>query len=447
MLLLLVQIIFWLSVAALFYTYAGYPILVAIVSACRPRRVVRAPIEPSVSIIITAYNEELSLEAKLENTLALDYPRELLEIIVASDCSTDGTEEIARRFASRGVRLHRQPERLGKTAAQNAAVTIARGEILIFSDATSHYQPNVVKAMMPNFADDSVGCVAGRLIYVDKSNSQVGRGARSYWNYELFLKTHESRACSLIGASGCLYAVRKAAYVPLYNEACSDFIIATKMVEQRLRAVYEPNAICEEETNRRADKELKMRVRVIAQTITDLWRHRGMLNPLGKGFYAVQLLSHKVMRYLVPFFLITLFAASAVLAYGSAAFRVAFVVQLLGYTVGVVAWLLEIGGLRHRLLALPHYFMLTNAASLIALYQFLRGERYAHWEPFREVGPLNGTALQQLSANPPVREVSVGESVRDENLSMQHYEFVQAFAVLRNLKHDYQSANDRPDQK
>lgn len=446
MLMLLAEILFWLSVAALFYTYAGYPILVALVSAIRPRPVNLAPIEPTVSIIITAYNEELSLQEKLENTLALDYPRELLEIIVASDCSTDETEEIARRFASRGVLLHRQPERLGKTAAQNAAVRMARGEILIFSDATSHYQPNVVRAMMPNFADDSVGCVAGRLIYVDKSDSQVGRGARSYWNYELFLKTHESRACSLIGASGCLYAVRKAAYVPLYNEACSDFIIATKMVEQGLRAVYEPNAICEEETNRRADKELTMRVRVIAQTFTDLWRHRGMLSPLRGGFYAVQLLSHKVMRYFVPFFLITLLVASAVLAYGSTAFRIAFFIQLLGYSAGMLAWVMELGGLRHRLLALPHYFMLTNAASLIALYQFLRGERYAHWEPIRDIGPSSGDALQPQD-NQPVGGVIVSEIVRKENLKQQHYEFVQAFAVLRNLKHDYQSANERPDQK
>lgn len=446
MLMLLAQVLFWLSVAALFYTYVGYPILVALISALRPRPVHRVPIEPLVTIIITAYNEELSLKAKLENTLALEYPRELLEIIVASDCSTDGTEEIARGFASRGVVLHRQAERLGKTAAQNAAVRMARGEILIFSDATSHYQPNVVRAMVPNFADDSVGCVAGRLIYVDKTDSQIGRGARSYWNYELFLKTHESRVCSLIGASGCLYAVRKTAYVPLYNEACSDFIIATKMVEQGLRAVYEPNAICEEETNRRADKELKMRVRVIAQTFTDLWRHRGMLNPLRKGFYAVQLLSHKVMRYLVPFFLITLFAASAVLSYGSTVFRIAFVIQLLGYSAGVVAWLLEFGGFRHRLLALPHYFMLTNAASLLALCQFFRGERYAHWEPIREIGPLSGNALMPL-ADRPAGEASVSEMKREENFNQQHYEFVQAFAVLRNLKHDYQSANDRTDQK
>src|SRR3954469_8056702 len=305
---------FWAGAAALLYAYAGYPALVWLVSRVRPRAVLRGSAEPSVTIVITAYNEERDLRAKLENTLALDYPADKLEVVVASDCSNDRTDDIAREFAPRGVRLHRQAERLGKTAAQNAAVAIARGEVILFSDATTLYQRDVLRAMTPNFADASVGCVAGRLVYVDTSGSAVGSGAKSYWGYETFLKTHESRACSLIGASGCLYAVRRAAYVPLYDEACSDFIIATKMVEQGLRAVYEPEAVCTEETNRRADKELRMRVRVIAQTFTDLWRHRQMLNPLRAGFYAVELLSHKVMRYAVPVFLLATLASSAVLA-------------------------------------------------------------------------------------------------------------------------------------
>src|SRR6267142_3036130 len=315
------EIILGLSAAALFYTYAGYPMLLALVSTLRPKRVNRDKFDRSVSLIITAYNEERALTAKLENSMALDYPHELLEVIVASDCSNDRTDEIVREFSSRGVRLCRQTERLGKTAAQNAGVEQAHGGIIIFSDATSHYQPDVIRTMMPNFADAEVGCVAGRLLYVDPTDSRVGRGARSYWSYETFLKKHESRAGSLIGASGCLYAVRRSAYVPLDHEACSDFIIATKMVEQGLRAVYEPNAVCTEQTNQQSDKELKMRVRISAQTCTDLWRHRALLNPLRSGFYGVQLFSHKIMRYLVPFFLLGLFASSGVLATGSLFYR------------------------------------------------------------------------------------------------------------------------------
>ena len=380
------KLVFWAGAAALLYVYVGYALVVAAVSRLRPRAVLRRDeYLPVVSVVITAYNEERDLAAKLENTFALDYPAEKLEVIVASDCSTDRTDDIARSFAPRGVRLHRQAERLGKTAAQNAAVELARGEIILFSDATTLYQPDVLRVMAPSFGDASVGCVAGRLVYVDPDQTAVGTGARSYWGYETFLKRHESRASSLIGVSGCLYAVRRSAYVPLYHEACSDFIIATKMVEQGLRAVYEPAAVCTEETNRRTDREMKMRVRIIAQTLSDLWRHRSMLNPLRSGFYAVQLFSHKVMRYLVPLFLVAVFAASMALARSSTFYALAAVAQILFYGAAGAAWVLERMGLSAgRLLALPQYFVLANVASVLAFYQFARGERYARWEPVRE---------------------------------------------------------------
>lgn len=397
---LLAELFFWLGAAALLYTYAGYPLLVLIVSRLRGRDVRRDNYEPDVTVIITAYNEERDLRQKLENTLALSYPREKMEIIVASDCSTDATDEIALSFASRGVRLIRQPERLGKTAAQNAAVEAARGPIILFSDATTLYQSDVLKVMMPNFADPTVGCVAGRLVYVDPASSGTGQGARSYWEYETFIKRHESRACSLIGASGCLYSVRRSAYVPLYNEACSDFLIATVMVEQGLRAIFEPDAVCTEETNRRSDRELQMRVRIITQTFTDLWRHRSMMNPLRSGFYAIELLSHKVMRYLVPFFLIIIFAASALLATRSLFYAAAFIAQALFYLSAVAGWVFESRGARwSRLFALPQYFVLANLASLLACFKFLRGERYARWEPIRDAhAPVAATTAPQTPA-------------------------------------------------
>ncbi|HEX8145415.1 MAG TPA: glycosyltransferase family 2 protein [Pyrinomonadaceae bacterium] len=395
---LAVEMVFWLSAAALGYTYVGYPLLLALVSSLRPRPVKRGPNAPSVSVIITAYNEERDLRAKLDNTLALDYPKEKMEVIVASDCSTDRTDEIAREYAARGVRLHRQPERLGKTAAQNAAVAGARGEIILFSDATTLYNADVLSVMMPSFKDESVGCVAGRLIYVDPAESAVGHGARSYWGYETFLKRHESRACSLIGASGCLYAVRRSAYVPLYPEACSDFLIATKMVEQGLRAVYEPAAVCTEETNRQTAKELRMRVRVITQTFTDLWRHRAMMNPARSGFYAVQLFSHKVMRYLVPVLLLAILLASIALAPVSLFYLLLLVGQLCFYLAALCGWALERSGTHFRLLALPHYFVLANFASLVAFYKFLRGERYARWEPIREPPANNASGAGATTA-------------------------------------------------
>ena len=378
------EAIFWLSVAAIGYAYVGYPLLLFLFSRIRPKPVKSSHWTPSVSVIIAAYNEERDLADKLENTLALDYPPSHLEIIVTSDCSSDRTDEIARSFAPRGVRLHRQEERHGKTAAQNAAVTKASGEIIVFSDATTHYRPDVLRLMIPAFADKSVGCVTGRVIYQDEKDSSVGTGTQSYWNYEFFLKKHESAVCSLIGVCGCMYAVRASAYIPLYNEACSDFIIATTMVEQGLRAVYVPEAVCTEEPNRQAKKELAARVRIISQTFADLWRNRGVLNPFRSGFYAVELWSHKVMRYLVPIFLIAIFVASAFLATRNAFYAVMFVAQVAFYLAALVSWALERLGLTLGLLALPQYFVITNLASLIAFVKFVTGERYTRWEPSRE---------------------------------------------------------------
>ena len=377
------QTIFWTGTTALLYVYAGYPLLVWTVSRIRPRAVVKSPFAPTVTVLIAAYNEEKDIRAKLENTLQIDYPEEKLEILVVSDCSNDATDEIVESFASDGVKLYRQPERGGKTLAQNAAVERAGGEIILFSDATTMYQPDVLTQMLPNFADETVGCVAGRLIYVDDSSSSVGTGAKSYWSYETFLKKAESRACSLIGASGCLYAVRRAIYQPMYAEACSDFLIATQLYGQGWRTIYEPNAVCTEETNRHADKEMRMRIRVISQTFTDLWRNRRMMNPFRSGFFAVELVSHKLLRYAVPIFLLLIFVSSLALAFSGEIYAGILALQVLFYMTALVGWLLERNGKNLGILAIPLYFVLANVASLIGFYKFLRGERYARWEPMR----------------------------------------------------------------
>jgi cellulose synthase/poly-beta-1,6-N-acetylglucosamine synthase-like glycosyltransferase len=378
------QIIFGLGIAALFYVYIGYPLLVYLVSRLFPKNIRRAPFEPQVTVLITAYNEERAIRRKIENTLAIDYPREKLEILVASDASGDKTDGIVREFSDQGVKLFRQEGRKGKTYTQNEAVKQASGEIILFSDATTEYQPNVLREILPNFADETVGCVAGKLIYVDSSKTNVGKGAKSYWSYETFLKEAESRACSLIGASGCLYAVRKSAYREMYPEACSDFLICTLVYEQGMRSVYEPRAVCFEETNYRTDKEMKMRVRVISQTFTDLWRNRAMMNPFKSGFYAIELISHKVLRYAVPLFLLMIFVSSAILMRHSYFFEAIFFGQIVFYSLALVGWLLEKSGLKIGILAIPHYFVLTNLAAVIGFYKFLRGERFAAWEPIRE---------------------------------------------------------------
>jgi cellulose synthase/poly-beta-1,6-N-acetylglucosamine synthase-like glycosyltransferase len=377
------QAVFWLCILMLAYTYVGYPILVYVVARLFPREVKGGAIQPKVTILITAFNEESSISNKLENTLKIKYPREKLEIIVASDGSTDRTDHIVRGFADRGVKLFRQEGRVGKTETQNNAVERATGDVILFSDATTRYQEDLFDALLPSFADPAVGCVAGRLVYVDDESTNVGKGLISYWSYETFLKTAESRATSLIGASGCLYAVRRSAYEPMYPEACSDFLICTSIYRKGMRSVFAADAVCYETTNQRAGHELRMRVRVIAQTFTDLWRNRDMLNPLKSGFYGIQLMSHKLLRYSVPFFLLIVFATSMLLAFHSAFFMGVLSLQLIFYILALGGWLVESTGRHLGPVAIPFYFVLANLASAVAFYKFVRGETYTRWEPIR----------------------------------------------------------------
>lgn len=378
------QIVFWVCMGTLAYVYAGYPLLVYLYSRLSAETTRRTDVEPHVTVLITAFNEEAAIREKLENTLQIDYPAEKLEILVASDGSTDGTDDIVKGFADRGVKLFRQEGRVGKTTTQNNAVERASGEIVLFSDATTMYNADVFRLLLPAFADETVGCVAGRLVYVDDKRTTVGKGVQSYWGYETFIKMAESRACSLIGASGCLYAVRKAAYRPMYAEACSDFLICTTLYRQGMRSVFAPDAVCFEDTNHRSDDELRMRVRVISQTFTDLWRNRDMLNPFKSGFFAVQLLSHKLLRYAVPFLLLLVFISSIFLAGDHPFYVLMLAAQVMFYALALSGWLLERMGRRLSLLAMPLYFVLANLASVVAFYKFLRGETYARWEPIRQ---------------------------------------------------------------
>src|SRR5215475_11126029 len=215
---MIAQVVFVAAVAMIAFIYVGYPALMFALSLILRRPVRREDITPRVSIIIAAYNEERDIEAKLKNTLAFDYPRDRMEIIVASDCSTDRTDEIVRGFSAQGVILCRQPERFGKTIAQNRAVKASSGAILVFSDATTMYEPDAIRKIVRSFADPEVGCVAGQLIYVDAAASAVGKGCRSYWGYEKFLKRCESDVGSLVGVSVCLYAVRRICHAQLASD-------------------------------------------------------------------------------------------------------------------------------------------------------------------------------------------------------------------------------------
>jgi cellulose synthase/poly-beta-1,6-N-acetylglucosamine synthase-like glycosyltransferase len=380
---MIAQIIFFVSVALIAFIYIGYPVLVWCGSRLFAWPVRRADITPSVSVIIAAHNEEQDIAAKIENTLALDYPCDRLEVVVASDCSTDRTDAIVRSYAGQGVILHRQGERHGKTVAQYGAARGSSGEILVFSDATTMYEPDALRKIARNFADPEVGCIAGQLIYVDRAATAIGRGCRSYWGYEKFLKRCESQLGSLIGVSGCLYAVRRSCQVRLAKDMIDDFVIATEIHLQGLRTVYEPEAIAIEDTNQRGRDEFRMRVRVIEQTMNALYRYREVLNPFRHGMFAAQMICHKLLRYTVPVWLLTAFVASGVLMLGFDQYALAFIGQAAFYSAALIGFLGERLKLRLGPAAIPYYFVLINAASLVAFWRFMRGEAQVVWEPAR----------------------------------------------------------------
>jgi cellulose synthase/poly-beta-1,6-N-acetylglucosamine synthase-like glycosyltransferase len=381
---LIAQTIFLTAVALIAFAYAGYPALMFILSRLYGKSVRRAPILPRVSLIIAARNEEKAIGEKLENALSLDYPKERFEIIVASDASTDRTDEIVRSFAGRGVILHRQEKRHGKTRAQHRAAGISSGDILIFSDATTIYEPDVVEKIVRNFADPSVGCVAGQLIYLDRKSSAVSSGCKSYWSYEKRLKEWESRFNSLIGVSGCLYAVRRSCYAKFAKDMIDDFVIAIEIQMQGLRTIYEPMAISKEDANRRTRDEMRMRVRVIEQTISALYNYRDVLSLQHHGQFAFQLICHKVMRYLVPAFLMIAFIANFFAWEGANIFMFSFFGQIAMYLAALGGYLADRFNKKLGPLAIPYYFILVNIATVRAFFKFMSGEAHVVWEPVRE---------------------------------------------------------------
>ena len=377
------EALFWTFAGILGYVYVGYPLIVRLLASVAGRAAKgSAAFRPSVTVIITAYNEQKSIAAKIDNVLGLDYPAQLLDVIVASDASNDATDEIVKSHSSERVTLLRVEGRRGKTACQNLATTRARGDIMVFTDATTLIDRGALAVMAENFADERVGCVAGLLVYLDKAGSLTAAGGLSYWSYEAALRSAESRLGTLIGVSGCLYGVRRSAYRPIAPTLISDFVIAMRMREQGLRTVLEERAVCFEETLHDSRQELSMRVRVALRSINALYAERRFLNPLGDPLFAWQLWSHKLLRYTSPYWLLAMLAACAILA-ERPFYRALLIIQLAIAAAGIAGFILQLNARRMGVLSKPYYFLLTNVASVIATLRFAKGERMVTWEPIR----------------------------------------------------------------
>lgn len=373
--------LFWTATFLVVYPYLIYPVLLWLMTFWRRPAAYGPPAEwPEVTLIVCAYNEADVIAAKLDNTLAIDYPAERLQVLVVSDCSDDGTDQIAAAYAGRGVQLHRMPERGGKTAAQNAAAAMAQGQIMVFSDANSMYDPGALKALVQPFAAAEVGCVCGELRYANPEGSGAGRGESFYWRYEQFIKRGESRLCSLVGANGSIYALRRELFDALDPEIISDFIMPIRVWRKGYRVVYASEAAAYERSGERFGDEFRRRTRIIARSLHGLWTEIGVVNPLRHGLFAFEVVSHKLLRWLAPLFLVAAFGASGLL-YGQTPYRELFALQGLFYLLAVGGNLAPHSLGRLGPFYIPAYFCAINLGALIGLWRFLTGRRYRVWQP------------------------------------------------------------------
>ena len=377
------ELAFWMCLAIGLYPYAGYPLCVALLRAIRPRPVRAAPITPRVTVVISAYNEAAHIEATVRNKLDQDYPCELLDVMVVSDGSTDGTDQALTRLAQQDPRMafFRQEPRAGKTAALNCLLERAQGEIIVFADANSMYRPDTVRRLVAPFADPDVGYASGRMVYVDPQGSLVGDGCTAYMRYENALRALESAVGSVVGVDGGVDAIRRSLYRPMRPDQLPDFVLPLAVVEQGRRVVYAPQAMLEEETLTSEGAEYRMRVRVTLRALWAVWDKRLLLNPLRFPLFSWQLTSHKLLRYLsfLPL------AAAALLNWWLVSRGWIYATLAAGQCCAALLALLALRGppwLRGFFLArYCYYFLLLNWASAVALLRFLRGEKQVLWQP------------------------------------------------------------------
>ena len=376
--------IFWIALLLGVYPYALYPIAVRWVGRLRSRAIAASDEHlPRVTVITAAFNEAAHIEATVRNKLRQDYPPERLDIIVVSDESMDGTDEIVAGIAAQDgrVRLIRQTPRQGKTAGLNLAVPEARGDVVVFSDANSIYRPDTIRKLVRNFADPGVGYVTGMMIYVNPDGSMVGDGCSAFMRYENALRAAETRIGSVVGVDGGVDAVRRTLYRPMRADQLPDFVLPLSVVEQGYRVVFEPDAHLTEDALSSGASEYRMRVRVALRALWALWDKRALLNPFNSGVFAWQLWSHKLLRYLsfLPL------AIAVILNWWLLSAGWIYRAGLAGQIVFALFVATSIAGPRaigqSTLGRYCFYFALLNWASAVAFTRFLRGQKQVLWQP------------------------------------------------------------------
>ncbi|UCF05134.1 MAG: glycosyltransferase family 2 protein [bacterium] len=370
------KLLFLAVISVILYVYAGYPLALAVVGLFRRRRhSSNERYVPSVALIISAYNEERIIREKIENSLKLDYPRDRLKIVIASDGSMDETNDVVRSYEGVNLVLKAFDTREGKSATLNRAVLGLDDDILVFSDANAFYREDAIQQLVKNFADEDVGCVVGRLVYLS-NHSYVGKGENLYWRYESLLNRLESRVGSVLVGTGTIFAIRRELFRPVISNVANDFQLPAEVANQGYDVVYEREAVAYEKSTYFFREEFARKRRIIVRGLTGF---RSLRSCFGGHLRIFQFVSRKLLRWWIGPMLPLLYFTNLVLV-SQPFFLTLFILQNIFYILAIIGSLLRRGRIQSRVFFVPFYFVLVNGAALTAILTYLGGSRCSAWE-------------------------------------------------------------------
>ena len=398
------EVTFYLLLFLIIYCYFGYPLLIYIFASLFTNRIDKSPIEPTISIIIAAYNEEDCIEEKILNLFSVDYPASNIEIIIGSDGSTDSTNEILRSIASPIFSFYEYSERRGKMATVNDLVAQAKNEILIFTDARQSFNPDTIRELVANFHDPTIGCVSGELYFKVLTDGGTAKGINMYWNYEKFLRRCESQFHSMLGATGAIYGIRRELFTPIPAEVVlDDMFVPLKITEKGFRTVFDAKANVYDIVSDNPNEEYRRKVRTLYGNYQIFNLFSGLFNPFTSPI-AIQFFSHKLLRVVLPFFLISLFGINILLFDTSAIYQIFMVAQIAFYLLAGLGMLTKnsqqgILKIVSKISYIPYVFCLLNFSALAGFLRLIQNKQAATWEKARQDQPLEFYDLTQLEEN------------------------------------------------
>ncbi|NOX87866.1 MAG: glycosyltransferase family 2 protein [Calditrichaeota bacterium] len=382
----MIEIIFWISIGLIIYIYLGYPLILFVLKFLFPQKVAQDVLYfPTVTLIISAFNEQTVIVEKIKNSLDLDYPRDKLQIWVVSDASTDDTDRLVKEFGNERVHLHRLGERRGKTYGITSVMNKIDSEIVVFSDANSIYDKHALRELVKYFIDPKVGYVVGHARYYKDQTSSAGIQENTYWSFEIKMKINESTIGSVVGGDGAIYAIRRELFKPLNQDDINDFVNPIQIILQGYRGVFNPKAVCYEETSSSFMKEYWRKRRIVNRSWRGLWKNARVLNPFKTGLYAWQILSHKLLRWLGGLFCLLAFVSNLLLVTSGSFFLFTMILQILFHSVALWGYYMDRKGKNANfLINLPYYFDMVNLASLQGIIDVFRGKTYTTWKTIRQ---------------------------------------------------------------